>query len=158
LQDRLYLGNLDARRDWGYAKDYVEAMWLMLQQEEPDDFVIATGVSCSVREFVERAFRRAGFAIQWQGSELDETGVDKRSGRVLVALDRSYLRPTEVDFLQGDAAKARQKLGWMPRVTFDGLVDLMVDADMELAMREARADGRTATEPMDAQRQSVDAE
>jgi len=138
LQDRLYLGNLDARRDWGYAKDYVEAMWLMLQQEQPADFVIATGEMHTVRDMCKRAFARAGIEIEWQGQDADERGVDTASGRVLVEIDRRYLRPAEVDELLGDASSAREKLGWKPSTTFEQLVDLMVDADVELAAREAR--------------------
>ncbi|MGH9365999.1 MAG: GDP-mannose 4,6-dehydratase [Thermoanaerobaculia bacterium] len=141
LQECLYLGNLEARRDWGYAKDYVEAMWLMLQQPEPDDYVIATGETHSVREFCERAFRRAGFELEWRGSGLQETGVERRTRRVLVAIDPGYLRPSEVDVLQGDASKAREKLGWEPRARFEELVNMMVDADLEAAAREARATG-----------------
>ena len=137
LQDRLYLGNLDARRDWGYAKDYVEAMWRMLQHERPEDFVIATGEMHTVREMCGRAFARAGIAIEWRGHGADECGVDS-SGRVLVEVDRRYLRPTEVDELLGDASKAKEKLGWKPSTTFEQLVDLMADADVELAAREAR--------------------
>jgi GDPmannose 4,6-dehydratase len=141
LQDHLYLGNLDAKRDWGYAKDFVEAMWLMLQQEQPEDFVIATGETHSVREFCERAFARAGFRLAWRGEGLDEEGFDAESGRVLIRIDPRYLRPTEVDILLGDASKAREKLGWEPRTTFQELVELMVDADLELAAGEARARG-----------------
>jgi GDPmannose 4,6-dehydratase len=139
LQDRLYLGNLEARRDWGYAKDYVEAMWLMLQQEQPDDYVIATGKTHSVREFCERAFQRVGFELEWRGSGLEEKGLDRKNGRVLVEIDSRYLRPAEVEHLQGDASKAREKLGWKPTVGFDDLVALMVGADSEVAGREARA-------------------
>ncbi|HEX9164020.1 MAG TPA: GDP-mannose 4,6-dehydratase, partial [Thermoanaerobaculia bacterium] len=142
LQDRIYLGNLDAKRDWGYAKDYVEAMWLMLQQDEPEDFVIASGVTHTVREFCDLAFRRAGIDLAWRGEGDDEKGVDRKSGRALVEIDRRYLRPTEVEFLLGDATKARTKLGWTPRVAFPQLVDLMVDSDLEVAAREARAAGR----------------
>ena len=112
LQDRLYLGNLDAVRDWGHARDYVEGMWLMLQQPEPDDYVLATGESHSVREFVERAFDCVGHAIEWRGSGADETGIDAASGRLLVEIDPRYFRPTEVDTLQGDASKAHARLGW----------------------------------------------
>jgi GDPmannose 4,6-dehydratase len=137
LQERFYLGNLDARRDWGYAKDYVEAMWLMLQQEQPDDFVIATGEMHTVREMCARAFARAGIELEWRGQGADERGVDSGSGRVLVEIDPRYLRPTEVDELLGDPSMANEKLGWRPSTTFEQLVDLMVDADMELARREA---------------------
>jgi GDPmannose 4,6-dehydratase len=138
-QERLYLGNLEARRDWGFAKDYVEAMWLMLQQPEPDDYVIATGETHSVRELCERAIRRAGFALEWKGQGLDEVGVERGTGRVLVAIDPGYLRPSEVDSLEGDSSKARERLGWSPRIDFDGLVDMMVDADLKTAAREALA-------------------
>lgn len=139
LQDRLYLGNLDAKRDWGYARDYVEAMWLMLQQEQPDDYVIATGVTRTVREFCERAFAHAGLPIEWRGSDVQEQGVDARTGRVLIEIDPRYFRPTEVDLLLGDATKAMQKLGWTPRTTFEELVELMVNSDMELAASELRS-------------------
>lgn len=142
LQDRLYLGNLDAARDWGYAKDYVEAMWLMLQQDEPEDYVIATGQTHTVRELCMRAFARAGIELTWQGSGAEERGVDRRSGAVRVEIDRRYLRPAEVELLQGDATKAKQKLGWTPGTTFVNLVDLMVDADLELAAAESRTAAR----------------
>lgn len=142
-EERLYLGNLEARRDWGHAKDYVDAMWRILQQEEPDDYVIAMGESHSVREFCERAFRRAGFEIAWEGKGLEERGIDGRSGKILIEIDPRYLRPVEVDHLQGDSSKARKKLGWSPTVSFEQLVNLMVDADLELAAREARAAGLT---------------
>ena len=140
LQDRLYLGNLNAERDWGFAGDYVLAMWMMLQHERPEDFVIASGTTHSVREFCELAFRRAGISLRWQGEGDDEKGVDS-NGRVLVEVDPRYFRPTEVESLLGDASKARSVLGWEPRTSFDELVNLMVDADMELARREARAAG-----------------
>ena len=142
LQDRLYLGNLDAKRDWGYAKDYVEAMWLMLQQDEPDDYVIATGQTQTVREFCELAFRRAGIELEWQGRDLHEKGVDRATGTVFVEIDPRYLRPTEVDLLLGDATKAKEKLGWTPRTSFGELVNLMVDHDLELARDEAHLKGR----------------
>jgi GDPmannose 4,6-dehydratase len=131
LQDRLYLGNLDARRDWGYAADYVEGMWRMLQREEPGDFVLATGKSHSVREFCQHAFRRAGIALDFRGEGVEELGVDSSDGRELVAVDRRYFRPTEVDLLVGDATRARKLLGWVPAVSFQQLVDMMVDADIE---------------------------
>ncbi len=145
LQDRLYLGNLEARRDWGFAKDYVEAMWRVLQRDRPEDYVVATGESHTVREFCERAFRRAGFQIEWRGSGLEEKGSERRSGKVLIEIDPAYLRPTEVDHLRGDASKARERLGWAPTVTFEQLVDLMVDADLEAAAREARSRGKAAS-------------
>jgi GDPmannose 4,6-dehydratase len=143
LQDTVYLGNLDAKRDWGYAKDYVEAMWLMLQQDEPEDFVIATGETHSVREFCELAFGRAGIEIEWRGSGFDEKGLDGATGKTLIEIDPRYLRPTEVDLLLGDASKARRKLGWAPRTSFRELVDLMVDRDLELAADEAHLKTRT---------------
>ncbi len=137
LQDKLYLGNLDAKRDWGYAKDYVDAMWRMLQQDEPEDYVIATGQTHTVREMCTRAFARAGITIEWRGSGFEERGVDVATGAVRVEIDPRYLRPTEVDLLLGDASKAKAKLGWTPSTSFHELVDLMVDADLRLAEREA---------------------
>ncbi len=136
LQDCLYLGNLDARRDWGHARDYVEAQWLMLQQPEPDDYVIASGVQHSVREFVDAAARHLGLALAWRGSGADEVGVDA-GGRVVVRVDPRYYRPAEVDTLLGDATKAREKLGWRARVGFGELVREMMDADLEEARRDA---------------------
>ena len=138
LQERLYIGNLDAKRDWGFAGDYVEAMWLMLQQSEPDDYVIATGEGHSVRELCELAFAKGGFALEWKGEGEKERGIDAKSGRVLIEIDPRYFRPTEVDDLRGDASKARERLGWKPRTTFAELVAMMVDSDMSLAEREAR--------------------
>jgi GDPmannose 4,6-dehydratase len=129
LQDRLFLGNLDAKRDWGHARDYVEGMWLIVQQDEPDDFVLATGEMHSVREFVERAFAQIGRQIEWQGSGVNERGIDQ-SGRVLVEVDPRYFRPTEVDLLIGDPRKAHDKLGWHHKTSFDALVREMVDADI----------------------------
>ncbi|MDE5661927.1 MAG: GDP-mannose 4,6-dehydratase, partial [Muribaculaceae bacterium] len=132
LQDKLYLGNLDARRDWGYAPDYVECMWLILQQDTPDDYVIATGEYHSVREFATLAFARAGIRLRWEGSGRDEKGIDEATGRVLVEVDPKFYRPAEVEHLLGNPAKAREKLGWNPRKTsFERLVEIMVDADME---------------------------
>jgi len=138
LQDRLYLGNLDARRDWGYAKDYVEAMWLMLQQDVAADYVIATGQTRTVRDFCDLAFRRAGIDVEWRGTGPGEQGVDTKSGNVVVEIDPRYLRPTEVELLLGDATKARTQLGWQPRVSFEALVEMMVDADLTLAGDEAK--------------------
>lgn len=136
LQERLYLGNLNASRDWGYAGDYVRAMWLMLQHDEPEDFVIATGESHSVREFVEKGFCEVGIKIVWEGSGSDEVGRDSESGRVLIQIDPRYFRPTEVDFLLGDPSKAREKLGWEAEVSFDELVKLMVKEDLKEAERD----------------------
>jgi GDPmannose 4,6-dehydratase len=144
LQDRLYLGNLDAKRDWGFARDYVEAMWLMLQQEAPEDYVIATGETHTVREFCERSFGRAGIEVAWEGEGLHERGVDKASGNVIVEIDPRYLRPTEVDLLLGDASKARARLGWSPRTPFPELVNLMTDHDLSLAADESMLKGRRA--------------
>jgi GDPmannose 4,6-dehydratase len=129
VQDRLFLGNLDAKRDWGHARDYVEGMWCILQQDEPDDYVLATGETHTVREFVELAFHQIDRRIQWRGSGLDEHGICQRSGKVLVALDPAYCRPTEVDLLLGDPAKAATKLGWRHRTSFKQLVAEMVEAD-----------------------------
>lgn len=132
LQDKLYLGNLNALRDWGYAKDYIECMWLMLQQDEPDDYVIATGEAHSVREFTELAFREAGICLRWEGEGIAEKGVDEATGRVLVEVDPKYFRPAEVEQLLGDPSKARTRLGWNPRKTsFGELVRIMVRHDME---------------------------
>lgn len=129
-REKLYLGNLDARRDWGYAKEYVEAMWLMLQQEKADDYVIATGENHSVREFVEKAFSIIGKKISWRGKGKDEIGFDEKTGDILVEIDPYYYRPTEVDTLLGDPSKAKQKLGWQHKVSFDELVELMVLAEI----------------------------
>ena len=129
LQDRVYLVNLDAERDWGHARDYVEGMWMMLQQDEPDDYVLATGEKHSVREFVERAFDHVGRAIAWRGTGVDETGIDAKSGQILVEIDPRYFRPTEVDLLLGDPGKARQKLGWRHKTSFADLVREMVEGD-----------------------------
>ena len=131
LQDRLYLGNLDAHRDWGHARDYVEGMWMILQQAEPDDYVLASGESHSVREFVERAFAEIGRTIVWRGTGVEETGVDERLGKVLVAIDPRYFRPTEVQYLLGDASKAQQRLGWRHKTSFPDLVKEMVAADLD---------------------------
>jgi GDPmannose 4,6-dehydratase len=137
LETRLYLGNLDSRRDWGHARDYVRAQWLILQQPEPDDFVIATGEQHSVREFVARAASELGMTIEWRGGGADEQGVDTATGRTIVEIDPRYYRPTEVDALLGDATKARNKLGWRPQISFDDLVKEMVAADLVMARRDA---------------------
>ena len=135
LQECLYLGNLDARRDWGHARDYVEVQWLMLQQEQPEDFVIATGEQRSVREFVDAAARELGIQITWAGKNVDETGTDQH-GKVIVRVDSRYFRPTEVETLLGDASKAKRKLGWAPKTTFDELVAEMVREDLKSAERD----------------------
>ena len=137
LQDRLYLGNLEANRDWGFAGDYVDAMWRMLQAKEPDDYVIATSESHSVREFCELAFSHAGLPLSWRGTGKDEKGLCP-DGRVLIEIDSRYFRPTEVDLLRGDYAKARTKIGWNPTIDFPTLVRSMVDADEALAIGEKR--------------------
>jgi GDPmannose 4,6-dehydratase len=137
LQQKLFLGNLDARRDWGHARDFVEGMWLILQQDTPDDYVLATGESHSVREFVEKAFSHIGRTIVWRGRAVEEKGVDKSTGEVLIEVDPRYFRPTEVDCLVGDPSKARAKLGWRHRTSFDTLVADMVQAD-RVAVREER--------------------
>ena len=137
LQDKLFLGNLNAKRDWGYAKDYIEAMWLILQQDQPDDFVIATGETHSVREFCDEAFKELGITLEWRGSGVDEKGIDSKTGRVLIEVDPKYFRPTDVELLIGDASKAREKLGWEPRVTFKELVRIMARADLEEAKKLA---------------------
>lgn len=130
LQEKISLGNLDAKRDWGYAPDFVEAMWLMLQVKQPDDFVIATGETHSVREFCERAFAEAGIKLNWQGRGIEEKGIDQKTGKVLVEIDPKYFRPAEVEYLLGDSSKAKAQLGWQPKVKFDELVKLMVQADL----------------------------
>ena len=136
LQKVLYIGNLDARRDWGHARDYIEMQWLMLQQDEPEDYVIATGEQYSVRDFIEAAADRLDFSIRWQGQGIDEKGINEETGQVIVAVDSRYFRPTEVQELLGDASKARQKLGWKPRISFQELVAEMVDADLKEAHKD----------------------
>ena len=133
VQERLYLGNLDALRDWGYAKDYVECMWLMLQHNEPDDFVVATGEQYSVRDFCTRAFKRAGIELRWEGEGVEEKGVDLNTGNIVVEVSPEFFRPTDVVTLLGNPTKAKEKLGWNPRKTsFDELVNIMVDNDIKL--------------------------
>lgn len=136
LLDRVYLGNLDARRDWGHARDYVQAQWLMLQQENPRDYVIASGEQHSVREFLEAAAEVMEFDIEWVGEGLNERGVDRRSGRTIIAIDEQYFRPTEVDTLLGDSTEAKKDLGWQPQTTFEELVKEMADEDLKLAKRD----------------------
>lgn len=138
-QERLYLGNMGAKRDWGYAKDYVECMWLMLQQREPEDFVVATGETRTVREFATLAFKEAGIEIEWQGEGINEKGIEKGTGRVLVEVDPKFFRPTEVELLLGDPTRAREILGWNPRKTsFEELVRKMVKSDLKLVEKEGR--------------------
>jgi GDPmannose 4,6-dehydratase len=149
LEDALYLGNLNAARDWGHARDYVEAQWRMLQQPEPQDFVIATGEQHTVREFVERAAACVDMRIEWRGRGVEEQGVDARSGRVIVSIDPRYFRPTEVESLVGDPAKARRTLGWVATTRFEDLVSEMMQVDSEHARREAtlRREGFAVLEP-----------
>ena len=137
LQEKLYLGNLGARRDWGHARDYVEGMWRILQQETPDDYVLATGETRSVREFVEAAFGEVGTKIEWVGEGVDEKGLEAGTGRVRVEVDPRYFRPTEVDLLIGDPSKAQQQLGWTPTTTFDEMVTEMIRSDLKVIEREA---------------------
>ncbi len=141
LQSCLYLGNLEAKRDWGFAGDYVEAMWLMLQQAEPDDYVIATGETHSVREFAEKVFSRLGMSLEWRGTGVHEKGIDAGTGNIVIEVDPKYFRPAEVDLLLGDPSKAKRNLGWEPKVGFDDLVEMMTDADLASAERERRANG-----------------
>jgi GDPmannose 4,6-dehydratase len=136
LQDCLYIGNLDAKRDWGHARDFVEGMWLILQQPQPDDYVLATGETHSVREFVEKAFAFIGRTIEWRGAGADEKGIDRKTGATLVQVDPRYFRPTEVDILLGDPSKAHKTLGWQHRSSFDQLVQDMVSADLALARQD----------------------
>jgi GDPmannose 4,6-dehydratase len=136
LQDCLYVGNLSAQRDWGHAKDYIEAMWLMLQQDKADDYVLATGITTQVRQFVTWAFEDIGIHLEWRGKGVEERGHDKSSGKVIVEVDPRYFRPTEVDLLIGDASKANQKLGWRPETSVRDLCREMVTADLEV-MRTA---------------------
>ncbi len=138
LQDTIYLGSLDSKRDWGYAKEYVESMWMILQHDKPDDWVIATGETHTVREFVQSAFARVGYQIEWRGSGADEKGYDVKTGQLLVSIDPRYYRPTEVDLLIGDPTKARTLLGWEAKVTFEELVEIMVDADIKQVAWELR--------------------
>ncbi len=136
MQEKLYLGNLDAKRDWGFAGDYVRATWLMLQQDQPEDFVIATGESHSVREFVEKGFQEVGIELAWEGTGVDEVARDAASGKVLVQIDPRYFRPTEVEYLLGDASKAKEVLGWEPKMDFAGLVKIMIRNDLKEAEKD----------------------
>jgi GDPmannose 4,6-dehydratase len=144
LQDVLYIGNLDAKRDWGHARDFVRGMWLILQQPQPEDYVLATGETHSVREFIELAFAQVGRAVAWRGEGSDEIGVDARSGKLLVKVDEQYFRPTEVDVLLGDASKAERDLGWKPEVRFADLVAEMVKSDLVVVASEADRKQRAA--------------
>ena len=141
LQKCLYLGNIDAKRDWGFAGDYVEAMWLMLQHSEPDDYVVATGETHSVRKFAEMVFSRLGMPLLWQGEGIHEKGIDTVSGKIVIEIDPKYFRPAEVELLLGNPAKAKKDLNWTPKTSFERLVEMMVDEDLALAEREKRADG-----------------
>jgi GDPmannose 4,6-dehydratase len=136
LQEKMYMGNIDSERDWGHARDYVEGMWLMMQQETPDDFVLATGKKVSVRDFINMAFKEAGIDIEWNGTGVDEKATNKANGKVVVEIDPRYFRPAEVELLVGDASKAKAKLGWEPKITVEELVKEMVAADTELFKRD----------------------
>ncbi len=139
LQDKLYLGNLNSKRDWGYAPEFVEAMYLVLQQDKPEDYVIATGETHTIKEFCERAFSCAGYNIVWEGEDENEKGLDKSTGKTLIEVDPKYFRPTEVDLLIGDSTKAKEKLGWEPKVKFEELVEIMVKADIDKLKEEGES-------------------
>jgi GDPmannose 4,6-dehydratase len=136
LQDKVYLGNLDSKRDWGHAKDYVKMQWLMLQQDEPEDYCISTGIQYSVRDFVNAAFKEVGIGLQWEGEGINEKGLEETSGRVLVEVDPRYFRPTEVETLLGDSTKAQEKLGWKPEISLDEMVAEMVREDLKISERD----------------------
>jgi GDPmannose 4,6-dehydratase len=136
LQDKLFMGNIDSERDWGHARDYVEGMWRMLQQEEAEDFVLATGRKISVRTFIDMCFKHAGIEIRWEGTGVDEKGINVADGKVLVEIDPRYFRPAEVDLLVGDATKAKEKLGWVPKTSVEELAKEMMNADLELFRRD----------------------
>jgi GDPmannose 4,6-dehydratase len=136
IKNCLYLGNLNAKRDWGYAPDYVEAMWRMLQMEKPDDYVIASGETHSVREFTEKAFSFLDIKIKWSGKNEKEIGIDRKSGKTIVRIDPKYYRPTEVDLLIGNPSKAKKRLGWKPSISFEQLVELMIKADSDMLKSE----------------------
>ncbi|MBA2849529.1 GDP-mannose 4,6-dehydratase [Thermosulfuriphilus ammonigenes] len=138
LQDKIFLGNLDAKRDWGYAKEYVEGMWLMLQQDSPGDYILATGETHSVKEFVECAFAVAGYNIYWEGEGLNTKGIDKKTGKIMIEISPKFYRPSEVDILIGNPKKAKEKLGWMPKTKFEDLVRIMVEADLNRVQRELK--------------------
>ena len=130
-QKKLWLGNLDAKRDWGHAKDYVEGMWKILQHNQAEDFVLATGKSFSVREFCQIAFKEIGITLKWSGDGIEEVGINDANGKVLVQIDKRYFRPTEVDYLEGDASKAREKLGWIPKISLKSMISEMVQSDIK---------------------------
>lgn len=136
LQDKISMGNIDAKRDWGYAPEYCEGMWRMLQHDTAEDFVLATGETHTVREFIELSFREIGMNIEWSGKNENEKGMDSKTGKVILEIDKNYFRPTEVDLLIGDPAKAKEKLGWVPKVTFEELVKIMVKADCEMVQKK----------------------
>ena len=136
LEDKLYLGNLSSKRDWGHAKDYVEGMWRILQQDKPQDYVLATGVTTTIRDFCKMAFKEVGIDLDFIGTGVDEKGVDKATGRVIIEVDPRYFRPTEVDLLLGDSSKARKELGWQPKYDLSALVKEMVEEDMKEAQKE----------------------
>lgn len=138
LQEKLYLGNIDSKRDWGFAKDYVEGMWMMLQHDKPDDYVLATGEMHSVREFIELSFMELGMEIVWKGSGVDEKGYDKKTGKCLIEIDPKYFRPTEVDLLLGNPAKVKRELGWEPKTKFSELVKMMAEADLTLMEKKVK--------------------
>ena len=146
LQDKIFIGNLEAKRDWGHARDYVEGMWRMLQQDVPDDYVLATGEAHSVRELIELAFGEVGIELEWVGSAVDEKGLCRKSGKVLVEIDPCYFRPTEVDYLIGDPTKARTQLGWTHKIGFEQLVTEMVKADLTAIARAAQMGPAAVTE------------
>lgn len=152
LETTLYMGNLDAKRDWGYAKDYVEAMWLMLQQAEPDDYVIATNETHTVREFIEVSARRLGMKLRWKGKGVKEVGIDENTGKTIIKIDPYYFRPAEVDLLIGNPAKAAKRLKWKPRVTFKELVEIMTDADLEVESAKSHIQPDTIHEEKAARR------
>ena len=135
LEEKLYLGNLDSKRDWGYAPEYVESMWLMLQQNKPDDYVVATGENHTVREFCELSFKEVGIILHWEGNGINEKGIDEKTGKVFVEVNPKYFRPTEVDVLLGNPEKAKKKLGWKPKTTFEELIKIMVKSDLEKTRR-----------------------
>lgn len=136
MEEKLYLGNLNSKRDWGHSKDYVRGMWMILQQEKPEDFVFATGITTTVRDFCIKAFHRAGIELEFKGQGIDEKGYDKATGKVLVEVDKRYFRPTEVDILKGDYSKAKEKLGWEPQYDLNSLINEMVDEDLKEAQKE----------------------